>query len=318
MFNSLIKKYIFIKKKNIVIAYSGGVDSTILLFLLMKYREKYPNLFIKAIHINHNINTLSNKWSLHCIKQCKIWNIDLIIKNIYIKKYNKLGLEATARLLRYRYFNKILNNNEILFTGHHIEDLSESFFLALKRGSGPRGLISIKFKRKINNLIVISPMLYWSKKKILYLANKYNLKWIEDPSNDNIYFDRNYLRKNILPYLRNKWYNIDKLIARTSYLCNLQEKCLKLLIKPIYKRIINNNILFIKKFLFINSKSIKYIIIRFWIIKITKIIPTFINIHNIYKNIIFNKNINILDFKNFILKKNNNKLFLLKININKI
>ncbi len=135
---NLINKY-----KNFLVGYSGGVDSTVLLYSLNKFK-KYIN--IRAIHINHNILYISKKWEKKCIKFCKINKIHLIKKNIYIK--NKSNLEHKLRIKRYKIYKKYIKKNEILLTAHHKNDQIETIFLSLKRGCGIKGLIGIKKKKK--------------------------------------------------------------------------------------------------------------------------------------------------------------------------
>ncbi|WP_169780398.1 tRNA lysidine(34) synthetase TilS, partial [Enterobacteriaceae endosymbiont of Donacia piscatrix] len=155
----LIKKKIqsiLFNFKNILLAYSGGIDSTVLLYNLVKLRKKYP-LIIRAIHINHNLNKKSNDWVKFCFSQCKKLNVLFIHKNIYINK--KSNIEEYARKKRHQIFKKIIKNNEILVTAHNLDEQCETFFLSLKRGSGPKGLSGMSTIKIVNNFKILRPFL---------------------------------------------------------------------------------------------------------------------------------------------------------------
>ncbi|QJC38145.1 tRNA lysidine(34) synthetase TilS [Enterobacteriaceae endosymbiont of Donacia marginata] len=235
---------ILYKYKKILIAYSGGIDSTVLLYNLFKLRNKY-SLLLRAIHINHNLNYKSTFWMKQCFLQCKKWNISFIYKNIYIKHKN--NIEQYARKKRYQIFKNIIYKNEILVTAHHLDDQCENFFLFLKRGSGPKGLSGISKIKIFDNLILFRPLLKISKKQIICYAIKKKLKWIEDPSNKNIKYDRNFLRNIILPKITTRWPFFKNAVIRSIQNYKEQEELLTDLINPILIKLIQkDNSLFIK------------------------------------------------------------------------
>ncbi len=265
MEKSIIKK---IKKniknyKNFLIGFSGGIDSTVLLYIMYKLKKK-NNFNIRVIHINHNIHTKCKIWEKHCIKICNKLKIKLIIKNIILN--NKFSnLESELRKNRYRLYNENIIKNEILLTAHHLNDQCETILLALKRGSGLKGITGINKIMKFKNKIFIRPLLNISKKDINKYALKHNLKWINDPNNKNINLDRNYLRIKIIPKLLNRWPFFLKTINRSSEICFNQENLIKNLLKNKFNYVLekNNSLNIIK----INklSKEEKIFILRKWI-----------------------------------------------------
>ncbi|QJC38561.1 tRNA lysidine(34) synthetase TilS [Enterobacteriaceae endosymbiont of Donacia fulgens] len=253
---------ILYKYKKILIAYSGGIDSTVLLYNLFKLRDKYP-LLLRAIHINHNLNYKSNFWMEKCFLQCKKWNISFIYKNINIKCKN--SIEQSARKKRYQIFKNIIYKNEILVTAHHLDDQCENFFLFLKRGSGPKGLSGISRIKIFDNLILFRPLLKISKKQIINYAIQKKLKWIEDPSNKNTKYDRNFLRNIILPKITNRWPFFKNSVIRSIKNYKEQEELLTELINPILIKLIQkDNSLFIKPLYNFNIIKRNFII-RKWI-----------------------------------------------------
>ncbi|QJC34515.1 tRNA lysidine(34) synthetase TilS [Enterobacteriaceae endosymbiont of Donacia crassipes] len=248
--------------KNILLAYSGGIDSTVLLYNLVKLRKKYP-LIIRAIHINHNLNKRSNDWMKFCFSECKKLNVLFIHKNIYINKKN--NIEEYARKKRYQIFKKIIKNDEILVTAHNLDEQCETFFLSLKRGSGPKGLSGISIIRIINDFKIFRPFLNISKNNIINYAIKKKINWIEDPSNKNIKYDRNFLRNIILPKMIDRWPSFQITLARSIKNYNEQEKLLHDLIKPILIRLIQKDkSLFISPLYHFNIIKRNFII-RKWI-----------------------------------------------------
>ncbi|QJC31659.1 tRNA lysidine(34) synthetase TilS [Enterobacteriaceae endosymbiont of Donacia tomentosa] len=253
---------ILCKFKKILIAYSGGLDSTVLLYNLVKLRNKHP-LLLRVIHINHNLCNLSNKWVEICSSQCKTFKVFFLHQNINIQKNS--NIEKNARIERYKAIAQIIKHDEVLVTAHHLDDQCETFFLFLKRGSGPKGLSGIHQKNIINNIKLYRPLLNVTRKQILQYAIKNKLKWIEDSSNFDIKYDRNFLRNIILPKIMNRWPFFNKTVSRSAALCNEQEQLLNELINPLfYKLVQKNNSLFITP-LYFYSEIKRNFIIRKWI-----------------------------------------------------
>ncbi len=305
--NLLIKKY-----KNFLVGFSGGVDSTVLLYELYKQSLK-KNIYIRAIHINHNINPLSYKWSYHCKKICKKLNIKLLIEKVSTKI--KKNIECTLRKIRYSIYKKKMLNNEIILTAHNKNDQCETFFLALKRGSGPKGLSGIKKKIKINKKnFIYRPLLKISKNKIQKYAIKNKLKWIEDDSNNNIKFERNFLRLLIIKKLVQKWPHFLSSVYRSAKICWEQEKILNNIFKKkIKKKYIYKNSLKLKN-IFLLTKNEQFIITRIWIKKNKKKMISYKLMKDMWKKIIkYKKKIYFkFIFKKFIINKYKNNLYLTK------
>ncbi len=300
----LIKKY-----KNFLVGYSGGLDSTILLYLLKKNKKKNNN--IRAIHINHNTNYLCIKWEKHCIKFCKKIKIQLIIKRIF-NKYKK-NIENNLRNERYNIYKKYIKKNEILLTAHHKNDQLETILLSLKRGCGIEGLIGIKKKNKINNITIIRPFLNINKKEIKKYAIKKNIKWIEDPSNKNINLDRNFLRIKIIPIINKKWPFFISSIIRTSKICSKQKEIIDNFIKKKIKNNIKKKILFLKKILKLKKQEIILILRKFIILNKKKQI-SYKLINLLANKIIKNKKKKYfqINLKEFNINKYKNKLYISK------
>lgn len=258
---------------NFLIAYSGGLDSTVLLFLLKKLRDENTNLKIRAIHVHHGLSPNANFWVHHCKTQCKNWGIPLIVKYIHLKN-NKLGIEGAARVKRYDIFFSNLNLNEVLLTGHNLNDQCETLLLALKRGSGPRGLGGMKKITKKKEKILYRPFLNYSRKTLKNIAKKNHLFWIEDESNQNLNFDRNFLRYKIFPIFEKKWPYFLNTIARTSELCTEEHKALNEFISTHIANLIQKDgalsIASLKNLSLVQN----YAIIRYWLQRQGCIMPS--------------------------------------------
>jgi len=195
LIKEIISQY---QNKSFLVAYSGGLDSTVLLYKLLEIKKKYY-IKIRAIHINHNLTLLSKKWSEHCKKICNINHIPLIVENINIKNKTN-NLEEKLRIKRYNIIYNHLFSDEILLTGHHINDQCETFFLSLKRGSGPTGLSSMSFETLFGTKKIVRPFLKKTKIELQTWAKKKKLHWIEDFSNLNIDYDRNFIQMKLSLY----------------------------------------------------------------------------------------------------------------------
>lgn len=306
-----IKKKI-IKYKKFLLGYSGGIDSTVLLYKLIEIKKKYK-IQIRAIYIDHQIHLESKKWGLHCKKICKKNNIPFIYKKIFLN-IKKKNIEAQARHKRYKMFHKNLKPKEILLTGHNLNDQCETLLLAIKRGSGPKGLSGIAHKKKFFNNYIIRPLLNFSRKKIKKWAQLKKIEWIEDKSNQDISYERNFLRHQIIPLFVQKWKYFLKSCLRTTKLIYTEHQLLKKFIQPILKKnLFQKNILKIsdiKKM----DKNIQFFIIRKWIHLQGMKMPTLKFLKSILKNIIYNKKkINPkIKFQNYEIWNYRNKLILKK------
>ncbi|WP_367889640.1 tRNA lysidine(34) synthetase TilS [Buchnera aphidicola] len=268
---------------------------------------------IRAIHINHNLNPLSIKWTKHCQKICVTNQIPLIIENIQIKNIIS-NIEEKLRIQRYNIFYKNLLHNEILLTGHHVNDQCETFILSLKRGSGPTGLSCMSVKTSLGRKTIIRPFLNVTKKELELWAKKNQLTWIEDISNFQINYDRNFIRKKIIPVFEQRWPYFINNCLRTIKICQKETKLLNYFLrKKIYYFIKFNDCLNIQKF-----KNMKEdmctALIRYWL-SFKKIkIPSYKSIQYIYKQMVFSRqdaNPKII-LKNYEIRRYQSSLYFVK------
>lgn len=276
-------KKILNKKKYFLLSYSGGLDSTVLLHLLLQLNKKI-NIYFRAIHVNHKLHIDSNSWSNHCKKECLKYNIPLIIENIHLNKKN--NIESEARSMRYQAIYKHVLSQEVILTAHNLNDQCETFLLAAKRGSGPKGLSSMGTYKNTDNIIHIRPLLNIDRDEIKSWAIANQLKWIEDHSNLDTYYDRNFLRKKIIPILKKRWPSFIKNCTRSAKLCYEQEKLLNYFSTPILKKnILPNGSLDISNITHLNYK-IQNIILRNWIALHNVKMPSYKGLNIIHKEII--------------------------------
>jgi tRNA(Ile)-lysidine synthase len=199
------------KIKSMTVALSGGMDSVVLLHLLHQL-QKTHHFTLKASHIHHGLSKNADKWVKFCEKLCTKLSVPLDIYYIQLPQKKSLGIEGEARQLRYE---KLLQSkSDVLVLAHHEDDQAETFLLQLIRGAGVKGLSSMAHFDASRRLW--RPLLNASRTDIKSYAKKHQLKWIEDESNQNIDFDRNFLRSKVLPILKNRFNHIIKVISRSS------------------------------------------------------------------------------------------------------
>ncbi len=189
-----------------VIALSGGVDSVVLLHFLKTQADK-P---LRAIHINHHLSPKADKWVDFNAKLCAKMGVGYQCFDVEFS--NIKNLEHKAREKRYKTLFTALKEGEVLCTAHHQEDQAETLLLQLLRGAGVAGLAAMEQYAKHHH----RPLLDWSKQDILDYANQHKLSWIEDDSNLNPHFRRNFLRLNIIPKLKQVFPGVNKTLARSA------------------------------------------------------------------------------------------------------
>ena len=211
--------------RQLLVGFSGGLDSTVLLHRLMLWREKEPDVQIRAIHIHHGLSPFADEWVAHCASLCLAWNIPLLIERVTLLDEG-LGTEAQARKARYAAFEKSLLPGEAIVTAQHLDDQCETFLLALKRGSGPAGLSAMAERSEFVGTHLLRPLLGETRASLECWAQEHHLRWIEDESNQDDAYDRNFLRLRILPELSQRWPHFAESTARSAKLCAEQESLL--------------------------------------------------------------------------------------------
>ncbi|WWO99511.1 MAG: tRNA lysidine(34) synthetase TilS [Candidatus Dasytiphilus stammeri] len=273
----------------LLIAYSGGIDSTVLLHQLTLLCQYHSQFKLRAIHINHGINPSANSWMLHCKNQCLKWKVPFSTINIILDSKHKKdkGIEAASRIARYNVLFQALLPEEVLLTAHNMDDQCETFLLALKRGSGPAGLSSMPLiKKNIEGKILFRPFLNQDRKTIEKWAYQYKLCWITDNSNYDTSFDRNFLRIKVLSILKNKWPHFCKTVTRSAALCAYQEQLLRDLLKEYLQKLTKSDGSLIIDLLYNYSEIMVYAIIRQWLINHNILTPSFKIIQCIWHEII--------------------------------
>ncbi|MEQ9889789.1 tRNA lysidine(34) synthetase TilS [Pectobacterium aroidearum] len=219
----------------ILLAYSGGLDSSVLLHLLVAERQR-SGLAIRAAYIHHGLNPLADSWAEHCRQQCERWQVPFASLSVTVETQNG-GIEAAARTARYQALQAHLQEGETLLTAQHLDDQSETFLLALKRGSGPAGLSAMAAHSTLGHYRLVRPLLGFSRLQLEAYALRHQLHWIEDDSNQDERFDRNFLRRQILPRLTQRWPHFSSAVARSAELCAEQEQLLDELLEESLQRL---------------------------------------------------------------------------------
>jgi tRNA(Ile)-lysidine synthase len=196
---------------HLLVAYSGGLDSTVLLHSLSKFGSHYP-FRLSAMHVHHGLSKNADDWANFCTKSCDDLSIPLTISKVDIDKRNGLGIESTARNARYSCLNEV--QADYICLGHHQNDQAETLLLQLVRGAGVKGLAGMAQIDKRRKLL--RPLLNFSRLELEEYAKQYCLRWIEDESNDDTQFDRNYMRHSILPALYDRYPAITQTLSRTA------------------------------------------------------------------------------------------------------
>ncbi|MEM1153624.1 MAG: tRNA lysidine(34) synthetase TilS [Pseudomonadota bacterium] len=198
------------------VGFSGGLDSTVLLHLLTRYGQDLPATPpLSAIHINHGLQQQSDDWQRHCERVCADLGVPLVSLKAEITAGSS-GLEAAARDARYRLFTSQLQNGEVLLLAHHADDQVETFFLRLMRGAGVQGLAAIAESRELGCGRLVRPLLQLSRAQLEHYAVSQGLTWVDDPSNSDTRFDRNFMRNRVLPLLAERWPGYRQTIQRAS------------------------------------------------------------------------------------------------------
>lgn len=197
------------------VGFSGGVDSTVLLYLLHRWCAANPGSpTLRALHINHGLQAAAGSWQRHCEGVCRSLQLQLNTATVDVRADG--SGEAAARTARYRAFAQQLPPGAVVFLGHHLDDQIETFFLRLLRGAGVEGLAAMPRRRALGEGQLVRPLLDVGRSEIEDYAARHGLPYVEDPSNHHTAVDRNFLRAELLPLLASRWPGYRRTVARAS------------------------------------------------------------------------------------------------------
>ncbi len=206
----------FVDGRPVWIAYSGGVDSHVLLHLIATASPAIKN--INVIHVDHQLQAQSQQWAEHCRAICQQLALPFHLVAVDVEQIAQLGLEAAARQARYSAIKKQIPDDAILLTAQHQHDQAETLLLQLLRGSGPKGLSAMAKHGNSHGLEIVRPLLDCSQADIMNYAEHHQLSWIEDPSNHDSNLNRNYVRNQLWPIIESRWPSAAKTLSRSSRL----------------------------------------------------------------------------------------------------
>ncbi len=200
------------------VAYSGGLDSSVLLDLVAGLREPLA-LRLSAVHVDHGLHPASGVWAQRCASRCEELGVPLVVRRIDVPKTAGQGPEAAARAARYAALAGLLGPGDPMLVAHHRDDQAETLLLALLRGAGVRGLAAMPDVAPLGQGYLVRPLLGFPRAALRSYAEARGLDWIDDPSNLDLDLDRNWLRGQVLPRLVERWPATDRTLARSAGHC---------------------------------------------------------------------------------------------------
>ncbi|TBU95520.1 tRNA lysidine(34) synthetase TilS [Stutzerimonas kirkiae] len=196
------------------IAFSGGLDSTVLLHAMVALaaRQRLPE--VRAIHVHHGLQAVADAWVEHCQTVCLALGVELCVRRVRVDPGS--SLERAAREARYGAFQALLGPGELLLQAQHQDDQAETILYRLLRGAGVRGLAAMPASRPLAAGRLVRPLLGVPRAVLQAYAERHGLNWVEDPSNTDTRLARNFLRQEILPRLRRHWPQAPAVLARAA------------------------------------------------------------------------------------------------------
>lgn len=198
-------------RPTLLVAYSGGLDSTVLLHALHQLQSEIP-FHLSAMHVHHGLSDHADDWAALCDKTCADLGVPFQHYQVAIDAHSGLGTEATARAARYKAFNTA--SVDFICLAHHQDDQAETLLLQLARGAGVKGLAGMGQVDSARRLI--RPFLHCSRADLLLYAKQHGLQWVDDESNADTAYDRNFIRHTLMPVFNQRYTSITKTLARSA------------------------------------------------------------------------------------------------------
>ncbi len=209
-------------RRRLIVAYSGGLDSSVLLHAL---RELAPRAPLLAWHVHHGLHDQADAAATHCAASARRLGVPFQRFDVRVQRAGR-GTEAAAREARYQALRERMRPGDLLLTAQHADDQAETLLLQLLRGAGPRGLAAMPVTRPFGPGWLARPLLELRRATLREWAIQRGLAWHEDPTNRDTALDRNYLRQRIMPLLEARWPGAASTLSRGARLCADQERAL--------------------------------------------------------------------------------------------
>ena len=187
------------KNDHYVIALSGGMDSVALLYFCLPFLKQHAKQ-IEAVHVNHGLSANASEWASFCQEICSCLDLVCHVESVEVCSTGK-GIEAAARKARYGVFERYLSEGGVLLQGHHLNDQAETVLMRLIKGLGPSAIKGIPTRRRFSLGEIYRPWMKLSRVELSGAVAKFALPWVEDESNQDKRFERNFIRNEILPVL---------------------------------------------------------------------------------------------------------------------
>ncbi|ASI95717.1 tRNA lysidine(34) synthetase TilS [Vibrio rotiferianus] len=287
-FTQVLDRY-YQSGSKIVLAFSGGVDSRLLLELLSRYQQvnSTGNNPIKchAVYVHHGLSSNADDWADKCLMWAEQVGITCSVEQVSLDINSGDSIELLAREARYQVLSKHIQASDLLLTGQHADDQVETFLLALKRGSGPKGLSSMAESMPFAGGMLVRPLLAIKREQIEAAAKEEGLDWVEDESNQDTRYDRNFLRHRIVPDLSERWPSIHQAVQRSASLCAQQEALLDELLGAVFERALQSDLSLSIDELVTHSDLARARLIRMWLAKLNANMPTQVQLNLIWNEV---------------------------------
>ncbi len=199
---------------SLLLGLSGGVDSVVLLHLLVQISPQF-SWRLSALHVHHGISPLADSWAVFCTELCAKYSIPLQVEQVDIKPLRSMGTEAAARQLRHAALAS--QSVDFIALAHHRDDQVETLLLQLLRGAGVRGASAMPLlKSRHEAPSLLRPLLDVERSELEAYAHEHELQWVEDDSNKDVSYPRNFLRHQVLPVLQQRFPAYRTTLARSA------------------------------------------------------------------------------------------------------
>ncbi|MEW6445870.1 MAG: tRNA lysidine(34) synthetase TilS [Pseudomonadota bacterium] len=209
-----------LRRRPLLLALSGGLDSTVLLHILARMHDAGLIAPLRAVHVHHGLHPDADDWAAHASQAAAALGVVCDVHRIRLEATDRRGLEAAARALRYAALHARMDQGSVLLTAHHRDDQAETLLHQLMRGAGVRGMAAMPDLKPVETPRGLAwharPLLGVTRDSIHVYAQAHGLRWVDDPSNVDTCHARNHLRCHVMPALREHWPQADATLARAA------------------------------------------------------------------------------------------------------